>query len=170
MGAVHPLIVTLAIDATAQRHFDELRRTWFPAGRTVIGAHITLFHALPGAREPQVLQTLAAAAQRPPFDLEVLAPMSLGRGVAYRLASAELGAIHANLASHFADGLTPQDAQPFRPHITVQNKVSAETARATLEVLRAGFVPHPVRATGLVLWRYLDGPWEPVRRLDFAAP
>ncbi|RZK82724.1 MAG: 2'-5' RNA ligase family protein, partial [Methylobacterium sp.] len=48
----------------------------------------------------------------------------------------------------------------------VQNKVATGVARALLAELEAGFVPFTFTAPGLVLWRYLGGPWE--RRAAFA--
>ena len=33
--------------------------------------------------------------------------------------------------------------------------------------LRAGFERRPLVIRGLALWRYLDGPWEPVRQFVF---
>jgi 2'-5' RNA ligase len=105
---------------------------------------------------------LDRAADRPAFDVRVTGVQPLGRGAAYRLESAELAAVHAELRASFADVLTPQDRQPYRPHVTVQNKVDPAVARETVAALRAAFVPGEVRATGLALWRYAGGPWVPV--------
>lgn len=105
---------------------------------------------------------LDAAADRPAFAVRVTGVQPLGRGAAFRLESGELAAVHARLRELFAAGLTPQDRQPFRPHVTVQNKVDPAVARATVESLRAAFVPAEVPATGLALWRYAGGPWEPL--------
>ena len=62
--------------------------------------------------------------------------------------------------------LTAQDGQGWRPHVTVQNKVATGVARALLAELQAEFTPFHFTAPGLVLWRYLGGPWE--RRAAFA--
>jgi hypothetical protein len=40
--------------------------------------------------------------------------------------------------------------------------VPPERARALLQELQNDFVPYDVTATGLALWRYLGGPWEPL--------
>lgn len=48
----------------------------------------------------------------------------------------------------------------MRPHVTVQNKVSPQKARALRERLEQTFTPFEVRGEGLLLWRYLGGPWE----------
>ncbi len=54
-----------------------------------------------------------------------------------------------------------------KPHVTVQNKVSPERARALREQLLATFSPFEVEGVGLSLWRYLGGPWEPVGTYRF---
>jgi 2'-5' RNA ligase len=157
---VQPLIVTLTLDAAAQQRFDALREAHFPRERNHLQAHVTLFHALPGEQEEQVRTDLEAAAARAPFDVRVAGLRSLGRGVAYVLQSAELGALRAGLARVWQPWLTPQDAARHSPHVTVQNKVDPQRARALLADLEAGFSPYDVTAQGLALWRYLGGPWE----------
>ncbi len=166
-----PLIVTLEVDDAAQARFDAERAALFPAGRTVIGAHVTLFHALPAVAEARVTAELAeAASTREPFQVEVAELMSLGRGVAYRLRSAELLDLHRRLQTSWWDRLTPQDRQGFRPHVTVQNKVSPERARRTLEQLREEFVPFSTTARAVRLWRYDGGPWSPRERFALGSP
>jgi len=163
-----PLIVTAALDEGAFAWFDDLRRTHFPKGRNQVPAHLTLFHALPGAEEPAVIDGLkAAAGRRTPLRLEVRGPWFLGRGVAYRIASTELAALRAELATAFSPWLTPQDRAPFRPHITIQNKADPDRARALLDELQQAFEPFEIWAEGLEVWRYLGGPWAPVARLPF---
>jgi 2'-5' RNA ligase len=93
---------------------------------------------------------------------------SLGGGVAYDLRSPELAAQREELARRWQPWLTPQDARPHAAHVTVQNKVTPERARALLRELDAGFAPYAVRATGLALWRYLGGPWEPLAAYRFS--
>jgi 2'-5' RNA ligase len=162
-----PLVVTLGLDEAAQARFDAQRAALFPPGRTAVGAHVTLFHALPGARAGAVRAELAEAADRSAFPVAVTGLQSLGRGVAYRLRSAELAAVHARLRAAWEPWLTRQDAQPFRPHVTVQNKTTPEHARATLAELEAAFTPYEVTATGLALWAYAGGPWDPLDRWPF---
>ena len=163
-----PLIVTLLLDEAAQRRFDRLREAHFPPERNHLAAHVTLFHALPGDQLARVDADLAGAAARMPFDVEVTGVRSLGRGVAYTLASAELAELRAGLAAAWAPWLTPQDRQRHAPHVTVQNKVEPAAARALLRELEAGFAPYAVTATGLALWRYLGGPWEPLGSYRFS--
>jgi 2'-5' RNA ligase len=162
-----PLVVSLLLDEAAQARFDAERAELFPAGRTAVGAHVTLFHALPGEHVDAVRADLGGAAARSAFPVAVTGLLSLGRGVAYRLRSAELAAVHADLRARWEPWLTRQDAQPFRPHVTVQNKATPERARATLARLEAEFGPRAVTATGLALWAYADGPWKPLDRFPF---
>ena len=63
------------------------------------------------------------------------------------------------MSEHFYNKLIPQDRQRFKPHITVQNKVSSETSKALTAELSADFQPFLVTAVGLDLWEYIGGPW-----------
>ena len=152
-------ILTLRLDPTSQAHFEALRQRHFPPERNLIPAHLTLFHTLP--QTPEVAAALAAAAAEiPPFALQVTGLRSLGRGVAYTLASPPLLALHRHLSAAFDSCLTPQDRQKFQPHIVIQNKTTSEQARALLAKLQATFHPFSVEATGLDLCAYLNGPWQ----------
>lgn len=165
-----PLVVSLALDEASFHYFDNLRRRHFPPERNVIPAHLTLFHHLPGGERPAVESTLDALCQRiAPFEATVSGLLPLGRGVAYRIDSDVLKALRADLAKVFASWLTPQDRQPFRPHVTIQNKVTPEAARALLAALQADFEPWPIRAEGLLLWAYRNGPWERLASIRFGA-
>jgi 2'-5' RNA ligase len=166
-GGVLPLIVTLLLDDVAQERFDRLRAAHFPAERNHLGAHVTLFHALPGEHLGQVRDELSAAAGRPPFGVAVTGVRFLGRGVALDLHATELTALRSSLAAAFAPWLTRQDQQWSRPHVTVQNKVEPAVARALHAELSAGFVRETVTARGLGLWRYLGGPWAPEAEFAF---
>lgn len=156
-----PLVLTLQFDEATADLFETMRRTHFPPALNRIAAHLTLFHQLPGAEEPAVVEEVArSAARRAAFDVTVAGLMPLGRGVAYRIEAPALLALRQDLAARFAPWLTGQDRQRFRPHVTIQNKVTPQEARRTLERLSAGFVPFRARAEGLQLWRYRGGPWE----------
>ena len=167
-----PLVLTVAMEVSAQAYFDALRTQHFPAGRNLVPAHLTLFHALPGDQEPGILSALQrhmlhAIGRHPPLLLNVTGLMHLGRGVAFTLESAPLRAMHARLQQHWRAWLTPQDRQALRPHVVVQNKVDPATARSLHSELSAAFVPFSVVATGLTLWRYMGGPWEWAASLEF---
>jgi len=163
-----PLIITAALDEGAFDWFQDLRQTHFPVHRNIVPAHLTLFHALPGDQEASIAETVrAACASRGPLTMAVRGPWFIGRGVAYRIASADLDALRAELAQAFAPWLTPQDRAAFRPHITIQNKADPDEARALCERLQLEFEPFDITAEGLLVWRYLGGPWAPVARVGF---
>lgn len=165
----HPLILTLGLEAAAQARFDQLRELHFPPERNLIPAHITLFHALPGAELDPIVHALQArCSSTPTFVVEATGVRSLGHGVAYVLHAPPLQRLRADLATLWTEWLTPQDRQGFRPHLTVQNKAEPEAARALLQAMQTGFTPFAFRAEGLTLWRYLDGPWEAVSAHAFA--
>ncbi len=162
-----PLIVTLLLDEVAQQRFDRLREQHFPPERNQLAAHVTLFHALPGEHLDAVRGDLAEAADRPAFEVAVTGVRFLGRGVAYSLSSRELAGLREGLASAWQPWLTPQDRQKHAPHVTVQNKVAPDVARALHRRLADGFVSEQIRARGLGLWRYLGGPWAPMGEHPF---
>jgi 2'-5' RNA ligase len=163
-----PLIVTLLLDDDAQRRFDRLRAAHFPVERNHLQAHVTLFHALPGEQVAQVRRELADVAVRPAFEVAVTGVRFLGRGVALDLHAPELTALRTALAGAFDPWLTRQDRQWSRPHVTVQNKVAPDVARALHAELSAAFRPESVTARGLGLWRYLGGPWAAEAEFGFA--
>ena len=165
-----PLILTLRLDEALAARFERERRQYFAPKRNHIPAHLTLFHALPGNEEPGIIRHLRAlAAETLPPPLRVSGFRFLGRGVAYEIESPQLLALRGDLARHWKPWLTPQDAQGFRPHVTVQNKVEPEAARSLLQHLREGFEPVEGTGTGLLLWRYLGGPWELAAEFSFCA-
>ncbi len=168
MTPAAPLIVTLPLDADTLALADALRRQHFPPTRNHLSAHVTLFHNLPGHHEPEIAALLTATCDPiAPLPLALTTPRFLGRGVAIDVRCDGLLPLRAALAAAWAPWLTPQDRQPFRPHITVQNKVAPELARALFERLRAAWVPRSGHAVGLGLHRYRGGPWEPAGTFPF---
>ena len=164
-----PLILTLQVDAASFTRFDGERRRYFPAERNFIPAHLTLFHHLPGERIAAIDAAIAArTAMQAPFPLAVSALRFLGQGTAYAIDSPPLSALRAEFAALWSDELTRQDAQGFRPHVTIQNKVATQDAKALFAELSAAFLPFEATATGLLLWRYRGGPWEAAGAYAFA--
>lgn len=164
-----PLILTLRFDEASFARFDTERRLHFLPARNLIPAHLTLFHHLPGDRHEEVAAGLAALASRhAPFRVLVTSLRFLGQGTAYAIRSPELQSLRAEIASAWSAQLTRQDAAKFNPHVTIQNKVPATTAKALFETLSASFRPFEALATGLLLWRYRGGPWEAAGAYDFA--
>lgn len=155
-----PIIVTLWMEDAAARHFDALRKRHFPPELNRVPAHLTLFHHLPGARAGEVDDVLREECARcEPFAVEVVEPRSIGRGVVYRCTSEPLLALRGAIAARFDRDLTRQDRQGWRPHVTVQNKVTSRRAHETLALLASGFEPWSFRARGLVAYDYRGGPW-----------
>jgi 2'-5' RNA ligase len=156
-----PLILTLMLDERSQAFFDRAREQWFPAKLNFIAAHITLVHHLPGAQLASIGDDLAIiCARQSPVRVSVTGLRSLGRGVAYMLHTAEIEQLRSGLATQWRNDLTAQDRQGWRPHVTVQNKVSPAEARDLLARLTRAFVAFDATATGLALWHYRGGPWE----------
>jgi hypothetical protein len=150
-----------------QGWLNDLRRTHYPADRNQVPVHLTLFHHLPPSLEAELRQRLSVYTATPPPRAILAGIIDLGAGTAFRVDSEELADIRQDLAEAFRGMLTPQDMAPWRPHITIQNKVEPRDARRLQERLRSGFRPRPLEITGLGSWRYLNGPWQPIRSHAF---
>ena len=162
-----PLIVTAELPPDLHSWMDTLRRAHFPPERNHLSAHVTLFHNLPPSAEAELRDVLARFAAGPPPPARIEGLMSLGRGTAIRLASPAMLALRADLADHFDTLLTAQDRAPPRLHVTVQNKVSPQEAKALQAVLAPQVRPADFRFAGLALHAYLGGPWRLLKRWSF---
>ncbi len=165
-----PLILTLKLDPASFDRFDGLRRAHFPPALNHIPAHLTLFHKLPGERLEEVVAYLATSAVAGPLQLRANGLRKLGRGTAFEITGAELKSFRGGLAARWAEWLTPQDLQGFRPHVTVQNKVEPIMARALYESLSDSFHPFDLQGIGVLVWRYLGGPWRLEAEVGFTPP
>ncbi|MCK1483360.1 hypothetical protein IVB25_11645 [Bradyrhizobium sp. 193] len=96
------------------------------------------------------------------------APLLLGFGVAIRIRSPELEQARAAARAIMGGEFSRQDSQAGRPHVTIQNKVSADAARGLHRNLESGFRQRSDSVTGLLIWEYLDGRWKLVERLPFS--
>ncbi len=169
MNQAAPIIVSALFGAQDFAFFDTLRRRHFPPDRNVLPAHLTLFHHLAPELAPELKQRLAAETRGLPAPRARIAGLlDLGRGVAFRIESADLEEIRARLAEAFATMLTPQDRAGWRPHVTIQNKAAPAAAKALKAELESDFTPRPVTIAGLASWWYRGGPWEPLSRHMFA--
>ncbi len=163
-----PLIVTAELGAADQAWFDRLRQRHFPPERNQLSAHLTIFHAVPGLLEAELRHRLARiVADAPPPRAMLSGFMNLGGGVAYRIASDALDMIRADLSDALSGSLTQQDSHGWRPHVTIQNKVTSAVARATIIELERDFVPRPLAIAGLAYHHYEGGPWRLGRRYAF---
>ncbi|RFZ84572.1 2'-5' RNA ligase family protein [Mucilaginibacter terrenus] len=167
MSHVAPLILTLQIDEASQNFFDQLRSRYFPPERNYLAAHLTLFHQLPPDNIAIIDCLSRIAAEQKSFKAEVGAVASIGNGVAYKIESSLLQHLHKLLQKEWSKFLIPQDKQKLWPHITIQNKVAASTAKLLLEELKGQFEPFSITATGFNLWEYLNGPWRFIQTFSF---
>lgn len=166
-GAPAPVIVSALFAPADAAWLDDLRRRHFPPERNHLPAHLTLFHHLPPAIVPELAGRLRRAAAAPAPAARIAAPCSLGGGTALRVESEGLAAIRADLAEAFAGLLVPQDQAGWRAHVTIQNKVTADAARALLRDMAATWTPRPLGLAGLAAWYYRGGPWERIAAFPF---
>ena len=146
---------------------EGLRKIHYPPDRNQVPAHLTLFSQLPPSVGDELSRRLAALAPLPPPRARLTGILDLGGGTALRVESDDLDAIRAELGADLRGLLTPQDRGPWTPHVTIQNKVEPRDARQLQERLRAGFRARPLAIRGLASWRYLGGPWQPIRDYAF---
>ncbi len=163
-----PYIVTASLPPEIQSWAEGLRRAHYPVHRNKLHAHVTMFHSFAPSLFDELKDFLprVAAEFAPPFG-RVTGVMDLGKGTAIALQSEELLQIREYIAEHFRGALTAQDLYEPRPHITVQNKVSKEEARALQAELRSQIEPRDFHFPALEMHIYRDGPWEAVKRCAF---
>jgi hypothetical protein len=162
-----PLIVTALFGDGDNGWLQELRRAHYPPERNRVPAHLTLFRHLPPSVEGELGRRLASYAATSAPAATIAGIMDLGEGTALRVESEALEDIRYDLALALSGLLTPQDAAAWRPHVTIQNKVEPKEAKRLQARLRATLERRPLAIKGLAVWRYLDGPWEPVKRYTF---
>lgn len=167
-----PFILTAVLPADLQGFAEGLRRAHFPPERNHLHAHVTLFHAF----APSLLEELCnylprIAAEFAPPTGTVKGVMDLGKGTAIALDSPDLLAVRDIIAAHFHGSLTDQDRHEPRPHITIQNKVTKDEARALQLNLAPLLAPWMAKGRfafpALALHRYRGGPWEHVKTCAF---
>jgi hypothetical protein len=162
-----PLIVTAAMAAADSAWLDTLRRAHYPAELNRVPAHLTVFHALPPSSEEEVRRRLCRATIQPPPQAWIEGLMDLGGGVAFRVVSPELDRLREELAEELHGLLGAQDSGGWRPHVTIQNKVAPNVARALKAGIERGFVRRPLALRGLGLHLYRGGPWETIGAFPF---
>ncbi len=163
-----PFIVTAALPAQIQGWSDELRRAHFPPERNHLHAHVTMFHSFaPSLREELIdfLPRITAEFAAP--EAEIVGLMDLGKGTAIRLESPQLLSLRRLIADHFHGNLTEQDLHEPRPHITIQNKVTKEEARALQAALAPTIERRGFTFPALEIHLYQGGPWELIKRTPF---
>lgn len=163
-----PLIVTAQLPRELHRWATGLRSQHFPPERNHLEAHVTLFHALPAFIEDELRGVLARlGAEEAPVPARLEGLMSLGRGTALKLVSPAMLALRARIAERFLGLLTAQDGHPPRLHVTIQNKVAPAEAKALQTALAGEITPCAFAFSGISLFRYRGGPWEPMHSYAF---
>ena len=163
-----PLILTAQLPDGLQGWATALRTAHFPPERNFLAAHVTLFHALPGFCEAEVIQQVRQLAKEfAPVDARIVCIMSLGGGTAIRLESEGILRLRELLADHFHGLLTDQDKGGKRLHITVQNKVSGREAKALQAELAPQVEERAFAFRGLAVHRYEGGPWTLIDDVNF---
>ena len=163
-----PFIVTAGLPVDLFSWADGLRREHFPPERNHLHAHVTLFHAFAPSLLDELKTLLPKIAREfAPVDARVDGLLDLGKGTAIRLQSEGMLSLRALIAEHFHGALTDQDLYEPRLHITIQNKVSKEEARALQAALAPKIEPRAFEFPALELHRYLGGPWEEVGKFAF---
>lgn len=163
-----PFIVTGELPVDIFSWANSLRAEHFPPERNHLKAHVTLFHAFaPSLREelPRFLSQLAGEFAAP--EAEITGLMDLGGGTALSIRSEALLAVRQLIAEHFWDMLTKQDQGGKRLHITIQNKVDRQTAKALQATLGPTLALRRFAFTGLGLHLYRNPFWEPVGTWKF---
>ena len=167
-----PFILTAALPPDLAGFAEGLRRAHYPSKRNHLHAHVTLFHAF----APSLLEELRNFLPR--LAAEFAAPegavkgvMDLGKGTAIALEAPQLLALRQGIAEHFRGSLTDQDLYQPRPHVTIQNKVTKEEARALQAALAPVLAPWIAKGRftfpALALHRYCGGPWEEIKTCGF---
>lgn len=168
----NPFILTATIPEPLRGYAEGLRRRHFPPERNHLHAHVTMFHAF----APSLLEELKSfipqiVSEFAPPRFHVSGLLDLGKGTAIRLETPELLSLRGLIAEHFHGALTDQDLHEPRPHITIQNKVSKDTARALQAELTdeiAGWCERgDFEFPSFELHRYLGGPWEHIKTFPF---
>lgn len=167
-----PFILTAVLPPDLQGFAEGLRRAHFPPERNHLHAHVTLFHAFAPALLEELCEFIPrVAAEFAPPEGAVKGVMDLGKGTAIALEAPGLLALRAMIAEHFHGSLTQQDLHEPRPHITIQNKVTKEEARALQATLAPVLAPWIAKGRfafpALALHRYRGGPWEHVKTSPF---
>ncbi|MEN7536244.1 2'-5' RNA ligase family protein [Aurantiacibacter flavus] len=167
-GEPAPLIVTALLPESLQSRADQLRQAHFPPERNFLKAHVTLFHALPPSCESEVRAVLSELVrEHAPVPAYLTGVMKLGRGTALGIESEGMLALWERLAERFHGLLTPQDEHRPRLHVTIQNKVSLEDAKALQAELAPRIMPREFAFRGFGLYAYRGGPWELLRDFSF---
>ena len=169
-------VLTLLTDEAHQKRMTALRKKYFPPKLNKLGAHLTLFHALPESKlESTIIPTIKrVVAEWQPFSVNAAKPFRMKKGIAISVPKNQGGDLAqkvrgALLGAWEGEGwLSEQDAGGMRAHYTIMNKVDdeGEVADAMEEVI-GSWKGDRGTVVGLGLWRYEKGYWKWVEAFEF---
>lgn len=169
-------VLTLLTDNGHQKRMTALRNKYFPRKLNKLGAHLTLFHALPESKlESTIIPTIKqVVSERQPFSVNAARPFRMKKGIAISVPRDQGGEqakeVHSALLGAWeGEGwLSEQDSGGMRAHYTIMNKVDEEeeVARA-MEEVAGSWKGDKGTVVGLGLWRYEKGFWKWVEAFEF---
>ncbi len=161
LNGAAPFIVTAELPGEVLAFADALRREHYPPERNRLAAHVTLFHAFAPSLREELKRVLArAAGDHAPPAAVLDGIMDLGSGTALAIRSSAMLAIREAIAEHFHGALTAQDRHEPRLHITVQNKVTPQAAKALQRALEQSLAPRRFAFPALGLHLYRETHWD----------
>jgi len=166
-GRPASFVMTLQLDDFSFNILQEWRTRYFPQERNHLPAHLTLLHTVSAEQVTRLQESWQEFATLAPVSLRYSGPRFLGGGVAINVDSEELPVRRARLLDVMSGSLTRQDQQPFRAHVTVQNKVPPGEARELHRSLCSSFEPWTGEGRAVLIWQYLGGPWALDSQLSF---
>ncbi|KAF5659553.1 hypothetical protein FHETE_9337 [Fusarium heterosporum] len=160
-------ILTLFTDKRHHEAMTALRRQWFPSRILKVDAHITLFHALPGSKLPELkedITALAASTERFEIAVNDKNVFEMGKGVGINVsnhdnAQKKAAGIRSELRNKWEPFLSDQDRrEKWRGHYTIMNKQDEkEEVQKCLAYLKEGHAESTGTVEGLSLWLYDRG-------------
>ena len=151
------LIVTLKIEANRQVFFEEKRKFYYPNYCNFVPAHLTYFHAAPN--NELFLNSLKAVADIQQILMETECILPFNNGMAYAAKNDYLQRLHAVLQQNFIKDFSGKDRKIWKPHITIQNKVTTYKAKKNYQELSANFEPFTFKAEGFNVYEYANKKW-----------
>lgn len=163
-------VLTLLTDTAHQNRMTALRKRYFPAKLNKLGAHLTLFHALPGSKlQETIIPTLQNIARNTqPFKVQAAKPFRMRKGIAISVPKHQGGEqaqeVHRALLGRWkedGDWLSEQDQGGMRVHYTIMNKVDEEEdVEKAMSEVEKDWKGDWGEVVGLGLWRYEKGYWK----------
>lgn len=136
-------VLVLSTDSDHHKSMNSLRSTYFPAAINKIGAHLTLFHALPSSKlHNDIIPALKDMVDRTaPYRIKATRPFQMTKGVGIAVADDidfprdgdnsrnMTKELHAHLRGLWKTWLSDQDSANLKLHYTVMNKVDDQGTR-----------------------------------------